>query len=120
MKTRTLGGTGVAVTELCLGTMTWGMQNTEEEGHAQIDHALEAGITFMDTAEIYAVPPNAETYGKTETIIGSWFKKTGKRDSWFLASKVHGGGAAWIRNGRKADGPDCDDHREGEQGCRRM
>jgi aryl-alcohol dehydrogenase-like predicted oxidoreductase len=103
MKTRPLGRTGVEVTELCLGTMTWGKQNSEAEGHAQIDHALDAGITFMDTAEVYAVPPSASTYGKTEEIIGNWFKKSGRRDRFFLATKVHGGGAAWIRGGRRAD-----------------
>ena len=104
MKTRPLGRTGVEVTELCLGTMTWGSQNTEAEGHAQIDYALDRGITFMDTAEVYAVPGGPDTSGKTESIIGTWFKKTGRRNDWFLATKVHGGGAGWIRDGRKADG----------------
>jgi aryl-alcohol dehydrogenase-like predicted oxidoreductase len=102
MKLNTLGRTDLKVTEICLGTMTWGVQNTQTEGHAQIDHALEAGINFMDTAEVYAIPPSAETYGKTETIIGNWFRKTGKRDQWILASKISGGkNSPWIRNGTR-------------------
>lgn len=104
MKKNPLGRTELLVTELCLGTMTWGRQNTEAEGHAQIELALEAGINFIDTAEIYAVPPTPETYGKTEAIIGSWFKATGRRAEWILATKVHGGGNSWIRDGRRADG----------------
>lgn len=105
MKLNPLGRTGLAVTELCLGTMTWGSQNTEAEGHVQIDHALDHGINFMDTAELYAVPGSKETSGRTEQIIGSWFKATGKRDRWILASKISGGGQAFIRDGRRADGP---------------
>ena len=105
MRMNTLGRTGVAVSEICLGTMTWGLQNTEAEGHAQMDYALEAGINFFDTAEMYAVPPSAETYGKTEEIIGSWFKATGNRDRIVLASKVAGGGRPWVRGGRGVDGP---------------
>lgn len=105
MRMNTLGRTGVAVSEICLGTMTWGLQNTEAEGHAQMDYALEAGINFFDTAEMYAVPPSAETYGKTEEIIGSWFKATGNRDKIVLASKVAGGGRPWVRGGRGVDGP---------------
>ena len=92
MKMKKLGRTDVMVSEICLGTMTWGLQNTEAEGHAQMDYALEHGVNFFDTAEMYAVPPSAETYGKTEEIIGSWFKKTGNRDKVILASKVAGGG----------------------------
>ena len=104
MKLKPLGRTDLLVTEICLGTMTWGSQNTEEEGHAQIDMALEAGINFMDTAEIYAVPRSPETSFRTETIIGNWFKRTGKRDSWILASKVAGGPVDFIRNGTRTDG----------------
>ena len=104
MKQNQLGRTDVRISELCLGTMTWGSQNTEAEGHAQIDMALEAGLNFMDTAEIYAVPRSLETSGRTEEIIGSWFKKTGKRDQWFLASKVAGGPVDFIRNGTRTDG----------------
>lgn len=104
MKLKPLGRTDLRVTELCLGTMTWGSQNTEAEGHAQIDLALESGLNFMDTAELYAVPGSAETSGRTEEIIGNWFKATGKRDKWILASKIGGGGSSFIREGRRADG----------------
>lgn len=103
MKRRKLGRTDVEVSEICLGTMTWGLQNTEAEGHAQMDYALEQGVDFFDTAEMYAVPASAETYGKTEEIIGTWFKKTGKRDKVILASKVSGGGRPWVREGRGID-----------------
>jgi aryl-alcohol dehydrogenase-like predicted oxidoreductase len=104
MKLKPLGRTDLRVTELCLGTMTWGSQNTEAEGHAQIDMALEAGINFMDTAEIYAVPRSPQTSGRTEEIIGSWFRKTGKRDKWILASKIAGGPVDFIRGGSRTDG----------------
>lgn len=105
MKMKKLGRTDVMVSDICLGTMTWGLQNTEAEGHAQMDYALERGINFFDTAEMYAVPPSADTYGKTEEIIGTWFKKTGNRDKIVLASKVAGGGRPWVRGGRGIDGP---------------
>ena len=104
MKLKPLGRTDLQVTEICLGTMTWGSQNTEAEGHAQIDMALEAGLNFMDTAEIYAVPRSPETSGRTEEIIGNWFSRTGKRDQWILASKVAGGPVDFIRNGSRTDG----------------
>ncbi len=99
MEYRKLGNTDVSVSAICLGTMTWGRQNTEEEGHAQMDMALDFGVNFFDTAEMYAVPPSPETYGKTETIIGNWFAKHKKRDKVFLASKVAGAGLRWIRGG---------------------
>ncbi|HEY9013179.1 MAG TPA: aldo/keto reductase [Devosia sp.] len=105
MKMRKLGRTDAMVSEICLGTMTWGKQNTEADGHEQMDYALTQGINFFDTAEMYAVPPDATTYGKTEEIIGTWFKKTGKRRDIILASKVAGGGRPWVRNGRGIDGP---------------
>ena len=104
MNTRRLGRTDLYVTELCLGTMTWGSQNSQAEGHRQIDMALDAGLNFMDTAELYAVPGSPETSGRTEEIIGNWFATTGKRDQWIVASKIGGGGSAHIRNGRRADG----------------
>lgn len=104
MKLKTLGRTDLEVTEICLGTMTWGSQNTEAEGHAQIDLALEAGVNFMDTAELYAVPGSVETSGRTEEIIGRWLSRTGKRDQWIIASKIGGGGSAHLRGGRRADG----------------
>ncbi|MCB1783058.1 MAG: aldo/keto reductase [Alphaproteobacteria bacterium] len=95
-----LGGTDIEVSRVCLGTMTWGRQNTEAEGHAQMDYALSQGVHFFDTAEMYAVPPTPETYGKTETIIGTWFQKTGNRDKIVLASKIVGPGIGWIREGK--------------------
>jgi len=100
MKTRKLGRSGLDVSLICLGTMTWGMQNNEAEGHAQMDYALDQGVNFWDTAEMYAVPPSAETYGKTEEIIGSWFKANkARRGEVILASKVAGPGIGWIRGG---------------------
>ncbi|SDP39104.1 Predicted oxidoreductase [Phyllobacterium sp. YR620] len=101
MKLKKLGRTDIDVTEICLGTMTWGVQNTEEDAHRQIDYALDNGINFMDTAEVYAIPASPATYGKTETYIGTWFKKTGKRDKFVLATKISGGGNGWIRDGAK-------------------
>lgn len=92
MKYTTLPNTDVKVSKICLGTMTWGKQNTEADGHEQMDYALEQGVNFFDTAELYAVPASAETYGKTEEIIGTWFKKTGNRDKVVLASKIAGAG----------------------------
>ena len=92
MKYTTLPNTDVKVSKICLGTMTWGNQNTEAEGHEQMDYALEQGVNFFDTAELYSVPATAETYGATEKIIGSWFKKTGNRDKVVLASKIAGAG----------------------------
>lgn len=85
-----LGRTGLDVSRCCLGTMTWGTQNTESDGHEQMDYAVEQGVNFFDTAEMYSIPPTAESYGKTETIIGTWFKNRGKRDDIILASKVAG------------------------------
>ena len=87
---RPLGKSGLEVTSCCLGTMTWGEQNTEAEGHAQMDYALGRGVNFWDTAEMYAVPPKPETQGRTEEIIGTWFEKTGRRDEVILASKICG------------------------------
>jgi len=103
VKFNNLGRTDLKVSQICLGTMTWGRQNTEAEGHAQIEMAMETGINFMDTAELYAVPPEEKTCGATEEIIGSWFKKSGKRDQWILASKIAGPGLPWIRNSSPMD-----------------
>jgi aryl-alcohol dehydrogenase-like predicted oxidoreductase len=92
------------VSELCLGSMTWGTQNSEAEGHAQIDMALDHGINFIDTAEMYPVNPvSAETVGRTEEIIGSWFARTGRRDEVVLATKVSGDSKA-IRGGEGFSG----------------
>lgn len=87
---RRLGRTDLMVSSCCLGTMTWGQQNTEDEGHAQMDYALERGVDFWDTAEMYSVPASAETQGSTERIIGTWFQKTGRRQDIILATKVAG------------------------------
>ncbi|CAL2103942.1 putative NADP(H)-dependent aldo-keto reductase Tas [Tenacibaculum sp. 190130A14a] len=102
MKYTTLPTTDIKVSKICLGTMTWGRQNTEADGHEQMDYALERGVNFWDTAELYSVPATPETYGATEKIIGNWFKKTGKRDQVVLASKIAGGGdyTAHIRSGK--------------------
>ncbi|MCH4022198.1 MAG: aldo/keto reductase [Acetobacter sp.] len=103
MKFRQLGRTGIEVSEICLGTMTFGQQNTEAEGHAQLDMAIDKGINFFDTAELYSIPPRAETYGATETIIGSWLAARGNRDKIVLASKVVGRSSnLWFRDGEEA------------------
>ena len=112
MKRNRLGRTDLMVSELCLGTMTWGNQNDEAEGHAQIDAALDRGINFLDTAEMYAIPPHPSLQGKTETIIGNWFKKTGRRDDVILATKVAGSGG-FLRDGRGMDGPSIREAIEG-------
>ncbi len=90
MKYTTLPHTNIKISKICLGTMTWGNQNTEAEGHAQLDYALEQGVNFIDTAEMYPVPASPETQGATSKIIGSWLKKTGHRDKVVLASKIVG------------------------------
>lgn len=99
MEYRKLGRTDLDVSLICLGTMTWGKQNSEAEGHEQMDYALEQGVNFFDTAELYAVPPDSETYGKTEEIIGTWFADRGNRDQVILASKIAGKGLPWVRGG---------------------
>ncbi|QKT03254.1 NADP(H)-dependent aldo-keto reductase [Ectothiorhodospiraceae bacterium 2226] len=101
MEYRPLGRTDVQVSVICLGTMTWGEQNTEADAHAQLDLALERGVNFVDTAELYAVPPRPETYGLTEQYIGSWLARGGRRERIVLASKVAGPAqsAAHIRGG---------------------
>jgi aryl-alcohol dehydrogenase-like predicted oxidoreductase len=103
MEKRQLGRTDLWVSKICLGTMTWGEQNSQADGFAQMDAALEAGINFFDTAEMYAVPPTAKSYGTTETIIGNWFQaRPGMRDKIVLASKVCGRAGEshrFVRNG---------------------
>ena len=102
MKYTTLGNTDLQVSKICLGTMTWGEQNTETEGHEQMNYALDKGVNFWDTAEMYAVPTSEATQGSTERIIGSWFKKSGKRDKVILATKIAGPApnVTWIRDGK--------------------
>ncbi|MGL5362415.1 MAG: aldo/keto reductase [Bosea sp. (in: a-proteobacteria)] len=90
MELRRLGRTDLMVSAICLGTMTWGQQNTEAEGHAQMDYGLGEGVNFFDTAELYSIPPKAETQGSTERVIGNWFKARGNRDKVILATKVIG------------------------------
>ncbi|MEC9292154.1 MAG: aldo/keto reductase [Pseudomonadota bacterium] len=87
MKYAKLGSSDVQVSRICLGTMTWGKQNTQDEGSRQMDYALEQGVNFWDTAEMYAIPPSPETYGTTETVIGNWFESRGKRSDVVLATK---------------------------------
>ena len=90
MNYKKLGSTNVDVSTICLGTMTWGEQNSKADGFEQMDYAIDNGVNFWDTAEIYAIPMREETYGETENIIGEWFKKTKKRDKVILATKVSG------------------------------
>ena len=100
MKTKMLPGTSLEVSEVCLGTMTWGEQNSEDEAHAQLDYAIGAGINFIDTAEMYPVPPNAVTQGRTEAFLGRWLERA-PRDRLVIATKVAGPGRRdWIRGGR--------------------
>ncbi|WP_114966255.1 aldo/keto reductase [Alkalilacustris brevis] len=95
-----LGRTGIEVSEICLGSMTWGTQNTEAEAHAQLDRAIERGVNFIDTAEMYPTNPiSAETVGGTERIIGNWLKATGRRDRVVIATKVSGEGTKVIEGG---------------------
>ena len=99
MKFKKLGTTNLDVSLICLGTMTWGTQNSEKDAFEQMDYSVSAGINFFDTAEIYSVPPNSDSYGKTEVMIGNWFQKRKNRDKIILASKVAGPGCDWIRGG---------------------
>ncbi len=88
MKYNNLGQTDIKVSQICLGTMTWGEQNTEDEAHEQLDYAIESGVNFIDVAEMYPVPPRKETYGLTESYIGNWLSKRKDRDKIILATKV--------------------------------
>jgi aryl-alcohol dehydrogenase-like predicted oxidoreductase len=97
-----LGDSGIRVSRICLGSMTWGEQNSEAEAHAQLDYALDQGVDFVDTAELYPVPPMAQTQGRTESYIGSWLRRRGNRDQVVLATKVVGPGdwVGYFRDGR--------------------
>ena len=99
MQYRKLGRTGLDISLIGLGTMTWGWQNTQAEGFEQMDYALAQGVNFFDTAEMYAIPPSPERFGSTETIIGNWFKARGNRQQVILASKIAGPGLPWLRGG---------------------
>ena len=90
MEYRKLGDTDLEVSLICLGTMTWGEQNSREEAHEQLDYALAQGVNFIDTAEMYPVPPRAETQGRTEAYLGEWFARRGNRNRVILATKVSG------------------------------
>jgi aryl-alcohol dehydrogenase-like predicted oxidoreductase len=96
MQYRSLGNSGLEVSALCLGTMTFGEQNTQSEAFEQLDMAIDAGVNFIDTAEMYAIPPRAETMGSTETIIGHWLKQRACRDKVIIATKVSGPGRDWL------------------------
>ena len=102
MNYKKLGNTDIEVSTICLGTMTWGEQNSQDEAFKQMDYAFDQGVNFWDTAELYAVPPKAETYGHTEIIIGNWFKKTKKREKVILATKVSGPSRNYIRSGENS------------------
>ena len=99
MKFKKLGNTDLNVSLICLGTMTWGKQNNQQEAFEQMDYAIKQGINFFDTAEMYTVPCTKDTFGTTESIIGNWFKERNNREKVILATKVSGPGLSWIRGG---------------------
>ena len=99
MNYKKLGNTDLNVSTICLGTMTWGEQNTQNEAFEQMDYALSKGVNFWDTAELYSIPPKPETFGHTELIIGNWFKKTKKRNEVIIATKVCGPMRSYVRGG---------------------
>ncbi|MGJ0426509.1 aldo/keto reductase [Methylocystis sp.] len=100
MEYRKLGDSNLSVSAICLGSMTWGQQNSEAEGHAQLDYAFDCGVNFIDTAEIYSIPPRQETQGSSERIIGNWLAARKNRDKAIIATKVAGrGDANWLRPG---------------------
>ncbi|MEM6602471.1 MAG: aldo/keto reductase, partial [Pseudomonadota bacterium] len=113
MKKRQLGHTDLKVSEICLGTMTWGSQNTQDEAFQQMDFALDQDVTFWDTAELYPVPPSAKTVFSTEIMIGNYFKARQNRDKVVLATKVKGGGVPHIRGGSPLTPEDIDIALEG-------
>jgi len=102
MNYKKLGNTDLKVSTICLGTMTWGEQNTQDEAFDQMDYSLDRGVNFWDTAELYAVPPKAETFGHTEIIIGNWIQKRRKRDKIILATKVAGPARNYLRRGKNS------------------
>lgn len=109
MQFSTLGSSGLSVSRVCLGSMTWGLQNNQQDANEQIEYALSQGINFIDTAEMYAVPPSPDTYGKTETIIGNWLgANKSRRGEIILASKIAGAGVPWIRDGGPITGDEVE------------
>ena len=106
MKFTTLGSSGLSVSDICLGTMTWGIQNPQHDTDEQMAIALDAGINFLDTAEMYPVPPNQETYADTERFIGHWLSRhSSRRQDIVLMTKIVGNGVSWIRDGADITGP---------------
>jgi len=101
MKYKNLGNTKLKVSQICLGTMTFGEQNNEKEAHQQLDYCISEGVNFIDTAEMYAIPPKAQTQGKTEEIIGTWLSKREDRDKVYIATKVAGPGMEYVRGGSR-------------------
>ena len=101
MKYKRLANTDIDVSLICLGTMTYGEQNSESEAHEQLDYSIAQGVNFIDTAEMYAIPPKEETQGKTEEIIGTWLAKRNKRQDIILATKVAGPGMEYLRGGSR-------------------
>ena len=101
MKYKKLGNTELNVSQICLGTMTFGEQNSEKEAHEQLSYSIDKGVNFIDTAEMYAIPPKEETQGLTEKYIGSWIEKYKKRDSYYIATKVAGPGMEYLRGGSR-------------------
>ncbi len=101
MKYKKLGNTDIDVSVICLGTMSYGEQNTETEAHEQLDYSIDNGVNFIDTAEMYAIPPKEETCGKTEEILGSWISKKHNRDKLVIATKVAGPGMEYVREGSR-------------------
>ena len=101
MNFKKLGNTDLKVSTICLGTMTWGEQNSQKEAFEQMNYALNCGVNFFDAAEIYPSPCKKETYGETERIIGNWFNQKKNRDKVILTSKIAGPGLPWIRNGEQ-------------------
>jgi aryl-alcohol dehydrogenase-like predicted oxidoreductase len=117
MELRPLGRTDLRVSALCLGTMTFGQQNSESEGHEQLDYALSRGINFLDTAEVYSIPPRPETQGSTERIIGSWLASRRNRDKVVIATKVAGRSEmTWLRKDRSPSKLDCKNILEAVEG----
>ncbi|WP_085284687.1 aldo/keto reductase [Colwellia chukchiensis] len=105
MKYVKLGSSNLTVSQVCLGSMTWGVQNNQNDADAQLDYALAQGINFIDTAEMYAIPPTAESYGKTESIIGNWLSRNAaRRKDIVLATKIAGPGFSYIRDGSNITG----------------
>ena len=102
MNFKKLGNTDIDVSTICLGTMTWGEQNSQDDAFEPMDLSLENGVNFWATAELYAVPPKAETFGHTETIIGNWYEKTKKRKDVILATKDCGPARDYIKNGENS------------------